>query len=110
MKSNVYGFLVLSSVNIQGIREEALRVVFVPAVYGIQKVPNWKQEWSSWAVGYQVGLCEYRSQSWRCAVLNTRKLLTLQLLPNFDTILCFALADTNAAAILCSAAYCGCGT
>jgi len=57
----------LSSAIIQGIKEEALRVVFVPALYGIQKVPNWKQEWSSWAVGYQVGLCEYRSQSWRCA-------------------------------------------
>ena len=100
----------LPSVKIRGIKEEVLRVVFVPAVYGIQKVPNWKQMWSSWAVGYQVGLCEYRSQSWRRAACNTRMLLTLQLLPNFDTILCFALADTDAAAILCSAAYHGCGT
>ena len=71
VKSNVFGFLMPSS------------VVFVPAVYGIQKVPNWKQELSSLAVGYQVGLWEYGSQSWRCGAYNTRMLLTLQLLPSF---------------------------
>jgi len=47
VKSNVYGFLMLSCVNIQGVKEEALSVGFVPAVYRIQRVPNWKQERSS---------------------------------------------------------------
>jgi hypothetical protein len=36
VKRNVYGFLTLLSVNIQGIKEKALRVIFVPAVYGTE--------------------------------------------------------------------------
>lgn len=95
----------LSSVNIQGIKQETVRVLFVPAVYGIEKVPKSKKERVRTAFGCQAGLCEFSPQSWRCAACNTRMHLTLQLLPNFDAIECFALADTDAAATLCCAAY-----